>query len=73
VLVREAMTTVPVTARPDEVPGRRTTVDEDMSAHGVTVAPVAVPLLVVRVGWQAIGRHEAQPTPRRPLEEVLLP
>ncbi len=33
----------------------------------------AVPLLLVRVGWQAISRSHLEPTPRRPVEEVLLP
>lgn len=28
------------------------------------------PLLLVRVGWQAIGRSELERTPRRPLDEV---
>jgi hypothetical protein len=34
---------------------------------------LAEPLLLVRVGWQAIGRSQLQATPRRPLDEVLLP
>jgi nitroreductase len=34
---------------------------------------LAEPLLLVRVGWQAIGRSQVEPTPRRPLEQVLLP
>jgi nitroreductase len=34
---------------------------------------LAVPLLLVRVGWQAISRSQLLPTPRRPIEEVLLP
>ena len=33
----------------------------------------ADPLLLLRVGWQAIGRRQLVPTPRRPLESVLLP
>ena len=32
----------------------------------------ATPLLLVRVGWQAIGRSQLEPTPRRPVDEVLL-
>ena len=32
----------------------------------------ATPLLLVRVGWQAIGRSQLAPTPRRPVDEVLL-
>jgi hypothetical protein len=34
---------------------------------------LAMPLLLVRVGWQAISRSQLEPTPRRPLEAVLLP
>jgi hypothetical protein len=34
---------------------------------------LAEPLLLVRVGWQAIGRSQLQPTPRRSLDDVLLP
>jgi hypothetical protein len=33
---------------------------------------LAVPLLLVRVGWQQIGRSQLEPTPRRPLDDVLL-
>ena len=33
----------------------------------------AEPLLLLRVGWQAIGRRQLVPTPRRPLDSVLLP
>ncbi|WP_425574645.1 hypothetical protein, partial [Streptomyces rhizosphaericus] len=31
------------------------------------------PHLVVRVGWQALGRDRVLPTPRRPVGDVLLP
>jgi hypothetical protein len=31
------------------------------------------PLLLLRVGWQAIGRSHLVPTPRRSLDDVLLP
>jgi hypothetical protein len=31
------------------------------------------PLLLVRIGWQAIGRSQLQPTPRRTVDQVLLP
>ena len=34
---------------------------------------LVVPLLLVRVGWQAISRSHLEPTPRRPLDDVLLP
>jgi nitroreductase len=33
---------------------------------------LAVPMLLVRVGWQAISRSQLDPTPRRPLDDVLL-
>ena len=33
---------------------------------------LAVPLLLVRVGWQPISRSQLEPTPRRPLDDVLL-
>ena len=31
------------------------------------------PDIVVRIGWQAIGRSDLPPSPRRPVDEVLLP
>lgn len=34
---------------------------------------LAHPLLLVRVGWQPIGRSQLDPTPRRSLADVLLP
>ena len=34
---------------------------------------LAVPLVLVRVGWQAISRSQLVPTSRRPLAQVLLP
>ena len=33
---------------------------------------LAVPWLLVRVGWQPISRSQLEPTPRRPLDDVLL-
>ena len=33
---------------------------------------LAVPLLLVRVGWLPISRSQLEPTPRRPLDDVLL-
>ena len=33
---------------------------------------LCVPLLLVRVGWQAISRSQLEPTPRRPLRDVLV-
>ena len=35
-------------------------------------AGLVVPLLLVRVGWQAIGRSQLPRTPRRPVDEVLV-
>lgn len=32
-----------------------------------------MPHLVVRIGWQAIGRSEQPPSPRRPIDDVLRP
>ena len=32
---------------------------------------LAVPLMLVRVGWQAISRSQLEPTPRRPVGDVL--
>jgi hypothetical protein len=32
----------------------------------------AVPLLLILVGWQPISRSQLEPTPRRPLDDVLL-
>ena len=32
---------------------------------------LAVPMLLVRVGWQAISRSQLEATPRRPLDDVL--
>ena len=37
------------------------------------LAGQAEPLLLLRVGWQVIGRRQLVPTPRRPLDSVLLP
>ena len=39
----------------------------------VVLGGLAVPLLLVRVGWQAISRSQLVPTSRRPLDQVLLP
>jgi hypothetical protein len=50
-----------------------TEVDETRDAlqHQV-LGGMAVPLLIVRVGWQPISRSQLEPTPRRPLDDVLL-
>lgn len=47
-------------------------VDETRSAlHHDVLGGLADPLLVVRVGWQPIGRSELPRTPRRALDDVL--
>ncbi|MFC5175477.1 Acg family FMN-binding oxidoreductase [Nocardioides taihuensis] len=40
--------------------------------HEVFGALVA-PQILLRIGWQEIARSELEPTPRRPVEDVLLP
>ena len=37
------------------------------------IAVAMNPLLLLRVGWQAIGRSHLVSTPRRPVDDVLLP
>jgi hypothetical protein len=44
----------------------------DALQHQV-LGDLAVPLLLVRVGWQPISRSQLEPTPRRPLDDVLVP
>lgn len=49
-------------------------VDETRSAlQNTLLAGLAVPHLLLRVGWQPIGRRELGRTPRRPLADVLVP
>lgn len=43
----------------------------DALQHQV-LGDLAVPLLLVRVGWQPISRSQLEPTPRRLLDDVLL-
>lgn len=43
----------------------------DALQHQV-LGDLAVPMLLVRVGWQAISRSQLERTPRRPLGDVLL-
>ena len=40
--------------------------------HNSVLGGLSVPHLIVRIGWQSIGRRELERTPRRPLSEVLL-
>jgi nitroreductase len=39
--------------------------------HHQVLGGLAVPLMLVRVGWQAISRSQLEPTPRRPVGDVL--
>ena len=64
--VREGLSVVPLT-QVVEVDETRASLRHDVFA-GLTV-----PLLLVRVGWQAIGRSQLVPTPRLMVDEVLLP
>jgi hypothetical protein len=41
--------------------------------HDAVLAGSIQPHLLLRIGWQAIGRSELPRTPRRPVDEVLLP
>ena len=49
-------------------------VDETRSAlHHEVLGGLLHPQLLVRIGWQEIARSTLPRTPRRPLDEVLLP
>lgn len=43
------------------------------SLHHDLLAGMAHPQILLRIGWQEIGRAPLTPTPRRPLSDVLLP
>jgi len=64
--VREGLSVVPL-SQVIEVPETRAALQ-----YGVLGGLVA-PMLLVRVGWQAISRNQLEPTPRRPADAVLLP
>jgi hypothetical protein len=64
--VQSGLSVVPL-SQVAEVPETR-----DVLRHDV-LGGLAYPLLVVRVGWQAISRSQLEPSPRRPLDDVLLP
>ena len=64
--VRNGLSVVPL-SQLVEVPETRAALQ-----YGV-LGGVVVPMLLVRIGWQTIGRSQLEPTPRRPLDEVLLP
>jgi hypothetical protein len=64
--VREGLSVVPLSQVID-VPETRAALQ-----HGV-LGGLVVPMLLVRVGWQAISRSQLETTPRRAVDEVLLP
>ena len=64
--VRQGLSVVPLT-QVVEVPETRAALRHDV------LGGLAEPLLLVRVGWQAISRSHLVPTPRRALDDVLLP
>jgi nitroreductase len=64
--VRQGLSVVPL-SQVVEVPETRVSLRQDL------LGGLAEPLLVVRVGWQAISRSHLEPTPRRDLQQVLLP
>lgn len=47
-------------------------VDQTRTALGALIGRDTHPQLVVRIGWQEIGRSPLPPTPRRPLSDVLV-
>lgn len=64
--VRAGMSVVPLSL-PVEVEEMR----EDL--YNQVLSRAFLPHLLVRIGWQAIGRSDLPRTPRRPLDEVLRP
>ena len=62
---RSGLSVLPL-SQPIEVPATLT----ELKAH---VCDDLEPHLLVRIGWQAIGRSELPRTPRRPVDEVLRP
>jgi hypothetical protein len=64
--VREGLSVVPLSQAID-VPETRAALQ-----YGAALGGLVVPMLLVRVGWQAISRSQLEPTPRRPVEDVLL-
>ncbi len=63
---REGMSVVPL-SQVVEVAETR-----DALQHQI-LGGMTVPLMLVRIGWQAISRSQLEPTRRRPLDDVLLP
>jgi hypothetical protein len=64
--VRHGLSIVPLT-QVVEVPETRAALRHEV------LGGLAEPLLLVRVGWQLISRSQLVPTPRRALDDVLLP
>ena len=64
--VRQGLSVVPL-SQVVEVPETRVALRHDVFGGLVE------PLLLLRVGWQAISRSHLVTTPRRPLDQVLLP
>jgi hypothetical protein len=64
--VRQGLSVVPL-SQLVEVPETRAALHHDV------LGGLVEPLLLLRVGWQAISRSQLAPTPRRDLENVLLP
>lgn len=61
---RDGLSVVPLSL-PIEVPAVRAELTDDVLEEGFN------PHLLVRIGWQAIGRSELPRTPRRPVDDVL--
>jgi hypothetical protein len=64
--VRQGLSVVPL-SQVAEVPETRAALRHDL------LGGLAHPLLVLRVGWQAISRSQLEPSPRRAVDDVLLP
>lgn len=63
--VRDGLSLVPL-SQVIEVPETRAALQ-----YGV-LGGLSVPMLLLRVGWQAISRSQLTPTPRRPVDDVLV-
>jgi len=63
---RDGLSLVPL-SQVIEVPETRNALHHDIFAG------MAHPQILLRIGWQEIGRADLSPTPRRPVDDVLLP
>lgn len=61
---RDGLSVVPI-SQVVEVPETRRLLGHDV------LGGLAAPVVVVRIGWQAMGRELLEPTPRRPMADVL--